>query len=121
MSTPPHPPLEGPTPHRAGPSPAEPAPATDGTRALKVVAEGVPSAVGPDPHPSDGRRPVRWIRIVAPPSFAAPVEARAWCACDGIERTAKGRPGVMQFIAAYNHHRTVCPLTATLKEGRKAA
>ncbi|WP_412076712.1 hypothetical protein ACLF6K_15830 [Streptomyces xanthophaeus] len=109
MSIRPHPRLEGPTSRPAGSSPAEPATAPDGSSAPKVVAEGVPSSVRPDPQADDGRRPAAWLHIVAPPSFGAPARARSWCAC-GYERTAIGRPGVLQLVQNHNQHRTVCPL-----------
>ncbi len=94
-------------------------PATDHSGAPKVVAEGVPSSVRPDPRSADGRRPVAWLRIVAPPSFGAPTEATAWCECDKRVQTATGRTAVLQLVEAHNHHRTVCPLLAT-QEGKAA-
>ncbi|MGW6784421.1 hypothetical protein [Streptomyces sp. NPDC054987] len=56
---------------------------------------------------------------MAPPSFGAPTEAVSWCECDRRKRTATGRPAVLQLVEAHNHHRTVCPLLATL-EGKAA-
>ncbi|WP_406512742.1 hypothetical protein OG851_27095 [Streptomyces sp. NBC_00161] len=109
MSSRPHPRLEGPTSTPTRISSAELAPAQDGSGAPKVVAEGVPSSVRPDPQADDGRRPVAWLHIVAPPSFSDPARARSWCAC-GYERTAIGRPGVLQLVQNHNQHRTVCPL-----------
>ncbi|MGW7457058.1 hypothetical protein [Streptomyces sp. NPDC054797] len=119
MSEIPRPPLKSITDTTDGPSSAEPARAPGGSGAPKVVAEGVPSALLPDPRPADGRRPVAWLRIVAPPSFASPTEATAWCECDKRVRTATGRPAVLQLVEAHNHHRTVCPLLAT-QEGKAA-
>ncbi|MFF6939571.1 hypothetical protein [Streptomyces lavendulae] len=103
------------------PRSAKPAPAPAGTSAPKVVAEGVLSSVRPDPHADDGRRPVAWLRVLAPPSFGAPVEAWSWCSCDGIKREAKGRSGVLKLVEAHNQHRDVCPLLTAPQEGRKAA
>ncbi|WP_327414426.1 hypothetical protein [Streptomyces sp. NBC_01233] len=120
MSTQPHPRLEGPTQTPTGPSSAEPAPAADGSGALKVVAEGVLSSLRPDPRGDDGRRPVGWLHIVAPPSFSAPVRASSWCSC-GYERTAIGRPAVLQLVQAHDDHRTACPRLTTTHEGRAAA
>lgn len=106
------------TPHQT--SPAKPALAAGGSSAPKVVAEGVLSSLRPAPRVDDGRRPVAWLHIVAPPSYGDPVRARSWCQC-GYERTAIGRPGVLQVVGAHNEHRSVCPLLNTNQEGRKAA
>ncbi|MFD6873184.1 MULTISPECIES: hypothetical protein [unclassified Streptomyces] len=56
---------------------------------------------------------------MAPPSFGASTEAVSWCECDRRKRTATGRSAVLQLVEAHNHHRTVCPLLATL-EGKAA-
>ncbi|MFB7977263.1 hypothetical protein [Streptomyces vinaceus] len=101
------------------PDSAEPAPAPDGSSAPKVVAEGVPSALRSDPRWDDGRRPVAWLRIVAPPSFGAPTEATAWCECDKHVRTATGRAAVLRLVESHTHHRTICPLLAP-QEGKAA-
>ncbi|WP_328927662.1 hypothetical protein OG429_25955 [Streptomyces sp. NBC_00190] len=119
MSAREHPSANSPRSAAAGISLAEPALAPDGSGAPKVVAEGVLSSVRPDPRSDDGRRPVAWLHIVAPPTFSAPVRARSWCAC-GYERTAIGRPAVLQLVQAHNHHRAVCPLL-TQQEARNAA
>ncbi|MEU6677688.1 hypothetical protein [Streptomyces sp. NPDC046925] len=86
----------------------------------KGVAEGVPTAVRPDPHTGDGRRPVAWLHIVAPPSWSVTPSARSWCTC-GYERQALGRAAVLQLVAAHNEHRTACPLLGPTTEGRAAA
>lgn len=86
----------------------------------KGVAEGVPIAVGPDPHRDDGRRPVAWLHIVAPASWGVTPSARSWCTC-GYERQAIGRAAVLQLVAAHGEHRTACPLLNTTSEGRAAA
>ncbi|MFD8060809.1 hypothetical protein ACFXA0_15245 [Streptomyces cyaneofuscatus] len=88
------------------------APVTGGVP--KGVAEGVPVAVRSDLRP----QPVRWLDVVAPPSFSALVSARSWCRC-GYERTARGRSGVLALIEAHTAHPESCPLLNT--EGSKAA
>ncbi|PJN20873.1 hypothetical protein CG724_03720 [Streptomyces sp. CB02120-2] len=99
------------------PSPAEPAPAPDGSSAPKVVAEGVPSSVGPDPLADDGRRPMAWLHIVAPGRGVAP-SARSWCQC-GRDLFAAGQTRALALIADHVQHRTVCPLLAS-SEGKAA-
>ncbi|MGW3913108.1 hypothetical protein ACWEBX_16570 [Streptomyces sp. NPDC005070] len=84
------------------------------------VAEGVPIAVRPDPHPGDGRHAVAGLHIVAPPSWSVTPSARSWCTC-GYERHAIGRAAVLQLVAAHGEHRTVCPLLNPTSEGRTAA
>lgn len=77
--------------------------------------------VRPDPHPASVRGPrqvVRWLHIIAPPSFNAIVSARSWCRC-GYDRTAKGRSGVLALVEAHNRHPEHCPLLNL--EGSKAA
>ncbi|MFD6496211.1 hypothetical protein [Streptomyces sp. NPDC060188] len=86
----------------------------------KGVAEGVPTAVRPDPSKDDGRRPVAWLAIVAPPSWSVTPSARSWCTC-GYERHAIGRAAVLQLVAAHGEHRTSCPLLNPDSEGRTAA
>lgn len=84
-----------------------------------AARKGVRKAVGSDPHMGDGRRPTRWLHIVAPPSYSATPSAHSWCAC-GYDRTAIGRAGVLALIEAHTEHRTHCSLLATM-EGSKAA
>ncbi|MFJ5806702.1 hypothetical protein [Streptomyces sp. NPDC093093] len=96
--------------------PAEPAPAPDGRGAAKVVAEGVPSAVRPDPSRDDGRRPIAWIHTVAPGRGATPT-VRSWCQC-GRDLFAAGQRRALALIADHDAHRTQCPLLA---EGKEAA
>ncbi|MFH8480293.1 hypothetical protein [Streptomyces sp. NPDC018055] len=79
-----------------------------------VGRQAVPVAVRSDLHP----QPVRWLDIVAPPSFSALVSARSWCRC-GYERTARGRSGVLALIEAHTAHPESCPLLNF--EGSKAA
>ncbi|MFD9572895.1 hypothetical protein ACFWBI_24005 [Streptomyces sp. NPDC059982] len=90
-----------------GPGPAEPAPAPDASGAPKVVAEGVPSAVRPDPRADDGRRPVAWLHINAPGPGVTPT-VRSWCAC-GRDLFAAGQTRALDLIADHERHRTACP------------
>ncbi|MFD3544686.1 hypothetical protein ACFWUW_03545 [Streptomyces sp. NPDC058655] len=99
------------------PSPAEPAPGPDGGGALRVVAEGVPSAVRPDPCGDDGRRPVAWLHITAPGRGVTP-SVRSWCAC-GRDLFAAGQVRALALIASHAQHRTLCPLLAP-QEGKAA-
>ncbi|EMF57296.1 hypothetical protein SBD_1458 [Streptomyces bottropensis ATCC 25435] len=87
----------------------------------KVAArKGVPLAVRSDPSRDDGRRPVAWLRITAPPSWGVTPSARSWCTC-GYERRAIGRAAVLQLVAAHSEHRNACPLLNPVSEGRAAA
>lgn len=106
-----------PTSTPAGISPAEPAPAPDGGGALRVVAEGVPSAVSPDLNWDDGRRPVAWLHIVAPPSYGASPSVRSWCSC-GRDLFAAGRARALALIADHEQHLTSC---SRLTQRREAA
>ncbi|MGC5344540.1 hypothetical protein [Streptomyces sp. DT171] len=101
------------------PKAADPAAARTTGGVPKVVAEGVPVAVRSDSHPGDGRSPVTWLSVVAPPSYSATASARSWCQC-GYERTARGRSGVLALIKAHTEHRNLCPLLDSV-EGSKAA
>ncbi|MFD9657597.1 hypothetical protein [Streptomyces mirabilis] len=120
MSAPSRPPLKSITDTPNGRHAAQPAPAQAAVGEPKGVAEGVPIAVCPAPHPGDGRRPVAWLHIVAPPSWGITPSARSWCTC-GHERQAIGRAAVLQLIAAHGEHRTACPLLDPSSEGRTAA
>ncbi|WP_328893726.1 hypothetical protein [Streptomyces sp. NBC_00236] len=88
----------------------------------KSSAAGRPlHLVRPDPHPATStgpRQAVRWLHIIAPPSFSAIVSARSWCRC-GYNRTAKGRAGVLALVEAHTAHPEHCPLLNL--EGSKAA
>ncbi|WP_405424452.1 hypothetical protein [Streptomyces erythrochromogenes] len=103
------------TPHHT--SSAEPTPTQDGSGAPKVVAEGVPSSVRPDPLADDGRRPVAWLHIVAPGRGVTP-SARSWCTC-GRDLFAAGQTRALALIADHVQHRAVCPLLAS-SEGKAA-
>ncbi|MER6316300.1 hypothetical protein ABT237_21345 [Streptomyces sp. NPDC001581] len=117
MSTRPRPRLEGPTLAPTGRSSAEPAPATDGNGAPKVVAEGVPSSVRSNPSFDDGRRPVAWLHISAPGRGVTP-SARSWCAC-GRDLFAAGQSRALALIEDHVRHRTLCPQLVS-QEGKAA-
>ncbi|MDH2388287.1 hypothetical protein QCN29_05680 [Streptomyces sp. HNM0663] len=85
----------------------------------KGVAEGVPSAVRPDPQPGDGRWPVAWLHITAPGRGAIPTAASK-CAC-GRDRSAVGHRKVHDLITDHTAHRDLCPLRTASPEGRTAA
>ncbi|MGW1736267.1 hypothetical protein [Streptomyces sp. NPDC001999] len=92
--------------------------------ARKSSAVGRPlRLVRPDQRPPTGtdqpRRAVRWLHIVAPPSYNATPSARSWCEC-GYERSARGRAGVLALIEAHIDHIEHCPLLGNT-EGSKAA
>ncbi|MEU4686785.1 hypothetical protein [Streptomyces xinghaiensis] len=83
-----------------------------------AARKGARSALRPDPHPGDGRRPVAWLHITAPGRRATPT-ARSWCAC-GRDRFAAGHPRVLALISDHHDHRAACPLRNP-QEGRAAA
>ncbi|MFD9464843.1 hypothetical protein [Streptomyces sp. NPDC060027] len=117
MSTRRHPPLKSITTTPDVP-PAAPQPVdTAAVGEPKGVAEGVPIAVRPDPHPGDGRYPVAWLTICAP--YRATPSATSRCLC-GRDRSAIGHAGVHVLIADHEAHRHTCLLRAT-QEGRAAA
>ncbi|MEJ8643716.1 hypothetical protein WKI68_24775 [Streptomyces sp. MS1.HAVA.3] len=97
--------------------PAEPTPALDASGALKVVAEGVPSSVRPDPLAGDGRRPVAWLHIVAPGRGVTP-SVRSWCQC-GRDLFAAGQARALALIDDHVQHRILCPLLVS-QEGKAA-
>lgn len=98
---------------------AEPALATDGSGAPKVVAEGVLPALRSDPRWDDGRRPVAWLHISAPGRGVTP-SVRSWCAC-GRDLFAAGQRRALALITDHEQHRTLCQLIPSPKEGSKAA
>jgi hypothetical protein len=87
-----------------------------GVGAPKGVAEGVPSALRPDPQLGDGRYPIAWLHIAVP--MGAVPTATSKCAC-GWDRSAIGRQKVRDLIDLHAVHRDACPLRNS--EGRKAA
>ncbi|MDJ0346272.1 hypothetical protein [Streptomyces sp. PH10-H1] len=95
------------------PGPAEPARAPSGSGAPKVVAEGVRTAVVPDPHTptdSDPRlRVVAVLHVIAPSDRKAIASGRSWCEC-GYQRQAVGRANTEQLILAHKRHQAACPL-----------
>lgn len=82
----------------------------------KDVAEGVRTDVGSDPQRADGRRPVAWLHIVAPPEWTVTPSGRSWCTC-GHDQHAIGRAAVTVLLEIHSQHRTLCPLLNPL-EGR---
>ncbi|EPH46824.1 hypothetical protein STRAU_0096 [Streptomyces aurantiacus JA 4570] len=92
---------------------ASPAPAVG---APKGVAEGVLSALRPDPHIGDGRYPIAWLHIVAPRGAVPTATSR--CAC-GRDRSAVGHRKVLALIDDHTAHGGQCPLR-TPQEGRNA-
>ncbi|MBT2393089.1 hypothetical protein J7E87_27545 [Streptomyces sp. ISL-1] len=117
MSTRPHPPLEGQRATPTGAHAAEQAPLRLVIGEPKGVAEGVPSAVRPDPHEADGRYPVAWLHITAPGRGVFPA-ATSKCAC-GRDRSAVGHRKVHDLIADHTAHRDLC-LLRSFQEGRTA-
>ncbi|MEV7344791.1 hypothetical protein [Streptomyces sp. NPDC093544] len=83
----------------------------------KGVAEGVPTAVRPDPQRGDGRYAVAWLTIRTP--YGATPTATSTCLC-GWDRSATGHADVWALTAAHEAHRDTCPLR-TPQEGRAAA
>ncbi|MEU9139195.1 hypothetical protein AB0D33_25095 [Streptomyces sp. NPDC048404] len=83
----------------------------------KGVAEGVPTAVRPDPRPAAGPYPVAWLTIRTP--YRMNPSATSTCLC-GRDRRAIGKPHVLALIADHQAHRDTCPLR-TPQEGRTAA
>ncbi|MEU9185395.1 hypothetical protein AB0D14_12665 [Streptomyces sp. NPDC048484] len=98
---------------RVAPQPAD----TTAVGDRKGVAEGVPTAVLPDPHRGDGRYPVAWLHIVAP--HRAVPTATSKCLC-GHDRSAIGHRRLLALITDHEAHRDTCPLRTT-QEGRAAA
>ncbi|MFE9060461.1 hypothetical protein [Streptomyces violaceusniger] len=120
MTRAPHPPIKSlpSTPDR--PRPAEPGPASGGRSAPRNVGrKAVPSALRSDQQQGDGRYPIAWLHITAPPDRRAVPTAHSWCAC-GHDRSAIGRPRVLALIADHEAHKTSCPLR-TPQEGATAA
>ncbi|MFC9240905.1 hypothetical protein ACFTZK_31270 [Streptomyces decoyicus] len=88
-------------------SSAEPACTPSGSGAPKVVAEGVLSALRPDPQQGDGRHPIAWLHVTAPGHGAIPT-ATSKCLC-GRDRSAVGQRKVLALIEDHHTHRTTCP------------
>ncbi|MEV8419973.1 hypothetical protein [Streptomyces niveus] len=86
--------------------------------AAKGVAEGVPTAVLPDPQIGDGRHVTAWLTIRVPRKGTP--TATSWCAC-GRDLFASGHTKVHALVEDHTAHRDACPLRATTSEGRAAA
>ncbi|MGW6567037.1 hypothetical protein [Streptomyces sp. NPDC054975] len=100
--------------------------------ALKVVAEGVLSALAPNPGDPTPDQP--GIRISAAPVYRSHYDGARWskrtdgtpnaayaCAC-GQTGTATGLQAVAALVAEYDAHKTACTgTTVPLTEGRTAA
>lgn len=111
--------LKSHTPTTDHPRPAVPAPAVAAGSAPKVAAEGVPSALRPDPRPTDGREPIAWLHVAAP-DRRTPPRAESWCAC-GRHVTVVGRDDVVALIETHTEHRAVCRLRHPAIERSRAA
>ncbi|GGR86857.1 hypothetical protein Snoj_66490 [Streptomyces nojiriensis] len=116
MTAPPPAPSKSPLDQRVAEDAKQP-PTQQVAGALKVVAEGVPSSVRPDPHTDDGRRPVAWLHIVAPGRGVTP-SVRSWCAC-GRDLFAAGQRRALALIEDHVQHRSLCPLLIS-QEGKAA-
>lgn len=114
----PHSPLEGHTP-TTNPLPAA------GLRSVPPAvgaptgaAEGVPTAVLPDPPRGDGRTTIGWLTIRVPRKGTP--TATSWCVC-GRDLFASGHARVLALSEDHAAHRDACPLRTTTSEGRAAA
>lgn len=116
MNTPPRPPLKSlPVPTDRTRS-AEPARAPSGSGAPKVAAEGVLSALRPDPHQPTQEPVFYGLHIVAEPKWRISVTAACHC---GYRRHAKGRAAVVPLIEDYTSHMKTCVHHSST--GRRAA
>jgi hypothetical protein len=68
---------------------------------------------------SDGRVPLAWLHVVAPPDWRATPSGRSWCEC-GYDRHTIGRAATVQLVRDHEEHRQTCPLLSNF-EGRAAA
>jgi hypothetical protein len=116
----PPPPLKSKTAPTTGPHPAEPARGPAASSAPKVAAEGVVTAVRPDPRPTDGRRPVAWLHIVTSSDWNMPPRAFSRCGC-GRNLSARGHARVLALIESHTAHRDLCPLRHPAPERNRAA
>ncbi|SEQ73621.1 hypothetical protein SAMN04487983_1007227 [Streptomyces sp. yr375] len=85
-----------------------------------AARQGVLSARRSEPRPDDGRRPVAWLHIMAPPDWSVTPSARSWCLC-GYDRHAVGRAAVARLVEDHTAHSAACPRIARTLEGRTAA
>ncbi|WP_448329988.1 hypothetical protein [Streptomyces sp. DSM 41534] len=84
-----------------------------------AARQGVPSAPGSDGQRGDGRYPIAWLHITAPPDWQAMPTATSTCAC-GRDRSAVGRRRVLALIADHEAHKTSCPLRSSQEEKNAA-
>ncbi|WP_024760170.1 hypothetical protein [Streptomyces exfoliatus] len=114
MSPRPNPPLKSLTPAPEQPHAAKQPVTRPTLGASKVVAEGVPSAVRPAPHPTAGPRIVGMLHITLPDRNTVPT-ATSRCEC-GRDLFAVGQRKVLALIDDHTAHRALCPLLTTGKE-----
>lgn len=114
----PHSPLEGHTPTTNPPPAAQLRSLRPAVGALMGIAEGVPTAVRPDPQQGDGRHVTGWLTIRVPRNGTP--TASSWCACDR-DLFASGHSKVLALVEDHEAHRDICPLRTTTSEGRAAA
>jgi len=120
MTTPPRPALKSPPRTPDQPGLAEPAGApADGSAPRVAARKGVPSAVGPDPHPTSGPRLIGWLHIVTPRRRTDVPRATSHCDC-GRHITVAGPRDVMALVDDHHDHLKRCPLH-TNPEERHAA
>ncbi|WP_405778975.1 hypothetical protein [Streptomyces sp. NBC_00859] len=117
MKPPPRSPLKSLPAPSAGPSPAEPPRATTGQSAPKVVAEGVPPAVLPDPHAITVTGIWPGLKIRGLDRGEIPV-ADWLCTCGHHER-ARGRKAVTELTGRVRVGQ--CPHNAPAQNRRDAA
>ncbi|MHA5050281.1 hypothetical protein [Streptomyces sp. SD15] len=117
MSTSPHPPLKSQPGTLNVPDAAAQAVPRPAMGEPKGGAEGVLSALGPNPQQGDGRYPVAWLHIGAPKGAIPTATSRCLC---GRDRSAVGHTRVLALIVDHTAHRENCPLRTT-QEGRAAA
>ncbi|WP_413115186.1 hypothetical protein ACK1X7_15200 [Streptomyces sp. CY1] len=84
-----------------------------------AARQGVPSVPGSDGQRGDGRYPIAWLHITAPPDWQATPTGTSTCAC-GRDRSAVGRRRVLALIADHEAHKTVCPLRSSQEEKNAA-
>ena len=92
MSTPPRPLLKSITTTPTGPADAPQPVDAPAVGDSKGVAEGVPTAVRPDPRRGDGRYPVAWLTICAPRGTVPTATSKCLC---GRDRSAVGHARVL--------------------------
>lgn len=84
-----------------------------------AARQGVPSAPGSNRQQGNGRYPIAWLHITAPPDWQAMPTATSKCSC-GRDRSAVGRRRVLALIADHEAHKTSCPLRSTQEEKNAA-